>query len=161
MVGGSDVFVYSCGFGFALGWLTCHGSNFQVFAPTDVLMSISLTNIRAVASSTRITVNNVRLKGRWLKSTTHGWTRSGLNAKRTIAERCGNWLIGRVSLNKYRQPDSNRLVFIAISRTFSNLSKLPIIRWSPTFKERFQPTSRITHWMHPFQWRKLMMPSLM
>ena len=62
MIGGSNVFMYCCGFGFALGWLTCDGSDFQVFAPTDVLMSISLTNIRAVASSTLIKVNNVRLK---------------------------------------------------------------------------------------------------
>ena len=36
-----------------------------MFAPTDCLMSISLTNIRTVASSTRIMVNNVRLQGRW------------------------------------------------------------------------------------------------
>ena len=65
MIGGSNVFMYCCGFGFALGWLTCDGSDFQVFAPTDVLMTVSLTDIRAVASSTRITIVEVRLEVGW------------------------------------------------------------------------------------------------
>ena len=65
MIGGSNVFMYCCGFGFALGWLTCDRSDFQVFAPTDVLMTVSLTDIRAVASSTRITIDDVRLEVRW------------------------------------------------------------------------------------------------
>ena len=65
MIGGNDVFMYGCGFCFARGWLTGDRCDLQVFAPTDVLMSISLTNIRAVASSTRITVDEIRLKVRW------------------------------------------------------------------------------------------------
>ena len=65
MIGGSNVFMYCCGFGFALGWLTCDRSDFQVFAPMDVLMTVSLTDIRAVASSTRITIDDVRLEVHW------------------------------------------------------------------------------------------------
>ena len=43
MTAGSDVLLYSCWFRFACGWLTSDGCNLQVFAPTDVLMSVSLT----------------------------------------------------------------------------------------------------------------------
>ena len=53
MIGGSDVFMYCCGFGFALGWLTCDRRDFQVFAPTDILMTVSLTDIRAVVNRTK------------------------------------------------------------------------------------------------------------